>query len=112
MSRFDAARRNKILVWTGAALAWATAATMTGQASSSAKVEGPATPDPIVSDATDAAAFPTPPAGGLVVIRHQTIEPPAPLADDGRETAAAAGPLAASQPEAPAPAPTPVSSGS
>lgn len=71
MSRFDMSRRSRILVWTGAALAWGTAVTMAGLEPPSGP---PASAPPPVSGlvpASQAAAMPTPPARGLVILRYQ-----------------------------------------
>lgn len=75
MSRFDAARRGRILVWTGAALAWGTAITIAGLEpdSTEANTQMAAAP-PSISAAVPVsrlAAIPTPPAQGLVILRYR-----------------------------------------
>lgn len=74
MSRFDTGRRLRIAIWTGAALAWGTTATMAVQRKAEAASEeyGPsAVPVPQVTEAPLAAPIPTMPDGGLVVLRYQ-----------------------------------------
>jgi hypothetical protein len=97
MSRFDQGRWNRVVVWTGAALAW-------GSAFVAARLEPPRDvpniPAPEVAPAgmEAEAALPIPPEGGILVIRR-TGGSAAPV------------PTPAVAPE-PSPAPAPVSSGS
>ena len=97
MSRFDRGRWNRVVVWTGAALAW-------GSALVAARLEPdrdvPPAPAPIPAQTgvEASAAFPVPPESGIVVIR-QAGSPVAPAP-------------ALASPPAPGPAPAPVSSGS
>jgi hypothetical protein len=94
MSRFDKGRWNRVVVWTGAALAW-------GSALVAARLEPdrdlpPPAPVLARSGVETSAAFPVPPESGIVVIRH------------------AGSPVTPAQSSAPAPspAPAPVSRGS
>jgi len=114
VSRFDASRRNRILVWTGAALAWGTAATMAGHGPVTTNTGVPLPPDPVAADAPGAPAMPQAPSGGLVVIRYQPSDGPAgqSSAVGGEDITIPAGSLTAGQVEAPSSVPTPVSSGS
>jgi hypothetical protein len=97
MSRFDQGRWNRVVVWTGAALAW-------GSAFVAARLEPsrdvPSTPAPKVAPAgvEAGAAFPVPPEDGIVVIRRPGASAPS-------QPAPAVSPT-------PGPAPPPVSSGS
>lgn len=75
MSRFDRARRGRILAWTGAALAWGTALTISVlEPESAGATAQPTTSQPstsAVAPASQVAAMPTPPARGLVILRFQ-----------------------------------------
>jgi hypothetical protein len=75
MSRFDGARRGRILAWTGAALAWGTALTISVLEPQSAGVNAQsATSQPstsVVAPASQVAAMPTPPDRGLMILRFQ-----------------------------------------
>lgn len=113
MGRFDSSRRGKIIVWTGAAVAWGTAITIAGLEPSQASASELETPTPVAESpaAADVSAMPTQPAGGLVILRH----PPSDEAEPEVRTvyvqaSPAASPPAATSPAASAPAPT--SSGS
>lgn len=68
MSRFDAGRWDRIVIWSAAALAWGTAVvTVTLQ---------PAEPVPTVEESADlsGAAMPRPTSHGLVIIRFRQDE--------------------------------------
>jgi hypothetical protein len=76
MSRFTPTRWNRIMVWTGASLAWGTAFV-------AAKVEPvraqETKPDPASEAvATNTAAMPQAPASGLSIIRYKPTAAPAP----------------------------------
>lgn len=74
MSRFDTARRGRILAWTGAALAWGTAIAISVSETESAGTKSPAATQPtapVVVTTPVVAAMPTPPARGLVILRFQ-----------------------------------------
>lgn len=111
MSRFDAARRGRIAVWTGAALAWGTAVTLAGQEPAQAGAEDDG-PTPVVeADHIVVSSLPALPDQGLVIIRYQPSVISAPEVRTVYVQQAA--PAAASSPApAAAPAPQPRSSGS
>ena len=100
MSRFDQGRWSRVVVWTGAALAW-------GSALVAARLEpgGEAAPEPVPASTQvgveSGAAFPVPPRAGIVVIRQTGATDPS----------SAVVPAQAVEPQ-PSPAPAPVSSGS
>jgi hypothetical protein len=68
MSRFDAGRWDRIVIWSAAALAWGTAVV--------AVTLQPTGPVPAVEESADLskAAMPRPPSKGLVIIRYQQDE--------------------------------------
>lgn len=70
MSRFSPTRRNRILAWTGAALAWSTAVTAARLEPARAQSEPP-TPTAQVNETTTQAAVPAQPVGGLVILRYK-----------------------------------------
>lgn len=111
MSRFDAARRSRIAVWTGAALAWGTAVTLAGQEPVDAAE--PAEAPPSVDVNSDAVpTLPTLPEGGLMIIRYQPSVTEAPEVRTvyvKQAPAVNASPAPAANP---APAPAPKSGGS
>lgn len=82
MSRFDRARRGRILAWTGAALAWGTALTISvlepesAGANAQAATSQPSTS--VVAPTSHLAAMPNPPARGLVILRFQPSTEQAP----------------------------------
>lgn len=117
MSRFDTTRWNRILAWTGAALAWGSALTATGLEPLRAQTETPQEPMPsVVTENQQLASVPVQPARGLVILRYRQVE--APTAEVRtvymRQPRAAAARPASSAPSSPqpAPAPAPRSSGS
>lgn len=71
MSRFDASRRGRIAVWTGAALAWGTAVTLSGQEPLQAGQDNAAPPTSVETVDTVLAPVPAMPDKGLVIIRYQ-----------------------------------------
>ena len=74
MSRFDTARRGRILAWAGAALAWGTAIAISVSETESAGAMSPTAPTPVtpaMAAMPVVAAMPTPPARGLVILRFQ-----------------------------------------
>ncbi len=108
MSRFDAGRWNRILIWTGAALAWGTALVV-------ARLEPARVLDnPVAGQTAESshqAIMPNPAPLGLVILRFTPVDSPLP---DVRTVvinrAAANPPSVASQPAQAAP--QPASSGS
>lgn len=115
MSRFDAGRRGRIAVWTGAALAWGTAVTLAGQEPAQAGAQ--ATEPPPSLDVTNSVVppLPTMPDEGLVIIRYQpsVTESPEVRTVYVKQAAPANGSRAAAPTPAPAaPAPAPQSGGS
>ncbi|HSJ84440.1 MAG TPA: hypothetical protein VLA91_11550 [Acidimicrobiia bacterium] len=97
MSRFDEGRWNRILIWTGAALAWGTALI-------AARIDEKAQPEPTqpsegqIASVFHQSALPVAPAQGLVILRFTPTETPEPrviTVEVGRATS----------PQSPAPAP-------
>lgn len=81
MSRFDTARRGRIVAWTGAALAWGTAMAISVSESGSVGAKSPEATQPatpVVVTTPVVAAMPTPPARGLVILRFQPSPDDAP----------------------------------
>lgn len=112
MSRFDDARRGRIAVWTGAALAWGTAVTLAGQKPLPAEADASEIPPPVTTETTVLAPVPTLPDKGLVIIRYQPSVAPAPEVRTVYVQQAAPAAARSSTP-APAPsAPAPRSGGS
>lgn len=112
MSRFDGGRWNRILIWTGAALAWGTALI-------AARLEEQAPPEPSrpsegqIASVAPQSAMPVAPAQGLVILRFTPVETPEPeviTVEVGR--AGSPRPAAAEPSSATSPAPQPSSSGS
>jgi hypothetical protein len=97
LSRFDQGRWNRVVIWTGATLAW-------GSAMVAARIDAgrdvATAPEPTSAQAEvkTMAAFPVPPEHGLLVIRQ-----------GGTTAASAPVPAPVAQPS---PAPAPVSQGS
>lgn len=108
------ARRSRIVAWTGAALAWGTALTISvlEPESAQANVQAPTSQPPTtaVVPASQATAMPTPSARGLVILRYQ------PSTDSSPEVRTVyvqqKAPQASKPAPAPAPAPAPRSGGS
>ena len=74
MSRFDTARRGRILAWTGAALALGTAVTIAWLEPANAEATSPTVTTPstsAVATASQIAAMPNLPVQGLVILRYQ-----------------------------------------
>lgn len=104
MSRFDSARRGRIAVWTGAALAWGTAVTVAGQEPAQAGADATDVPPAMTEEATVLSPMPALPHKGLVIIRYQPsvsnepevrtvyVQPAVPAA--GRPSSAAPAPAA------------------
>ncbi len=107
MSRFPTSRRNQILAWTGAALAWGT--TFLASKVEPDRIEKIEGKQAVEATAQVAAPMPQIPQSGLTVIRYQPPEKveqafvPATVNNPTPPVPAQA---------APAPAPAPVSSGS
>jgi len=114
MSRFDTARRGRILAWTGAALAWGTAVTIAwlepaNAEATSATVTTPSTS--AVETASQMAVMPNLPVQGLVILRYQpSVDSTPEVRTVYVQQKAAQAPGGA--PAQPAPAPEPRSSGS
>jgi len=108
MSRFDARRWNRILIWTGAALAWATALVVSRLEPAR---EMAALPDSVPAQTADASAqaiMPNPTPLGVVILRYTPIDaPPAEVRTVLVERAASPSPAPSAQA-----APQPASSGS
>lgn len=111
MSRFDRGRWNRILVWTGATLAWGTA--LVAAREEPAQVASPVPPaeGQVAADSLHA-AMPTPPSQGLVILRFTPVETPEPEVVTVNVTRAAASPPSAQPAVAVQPVPEPSSSGS
>lgn len=75
MSRFDRARRGRILAWTGAALAWGTAVTIAGLEPANADATPPTVTAPlptgVVAATSQVAGLPNLPVRGLVILRYR-----------------------------------------
>lgn len=115
MSRFDGARWIRIMVWTGAALAWGGALTAADLEPSRAEPVEPEPPTPVEVPTTRQAAVPVAPSRGLVILRYTPSETPQAEVQTVYVRRAAAAPASAATPAAPPPpppAPAPRSSGS
>ena len=118
MSRFDTARKGRIVVWTGAALAWGTAVTVAGLEPSGAAAATPsadgAPSATIQLPASETTLLPTRPESGLVILRYQPSEKSEPEVQTVyvRQKAPAVQAPAPRPTPAPAPPPQPKSSGS
>jgi hypothetical protein len=101
MSRFDGGRWNRILVWTGAALAWGTALI-------AARIDEIAPPEPTqpsegqIASVTTQAGMPVPPTQGLVILRFTPVATP-----QADVITVEVGKATSFRPPAPAPAVTP-----
>lgn len=112
MSRFDAGRWGRIVVWTGAALAWAGATTAAALEPLRAQTDRPEEPPAVDIAATSSLpAMPTMPPRGLAIIRYTPSETPAPEVRTVyvRQTQSGGSPAGA---PAASSAPAPTSSGS
>lgn len=113
MSRFDGSRWSRILVWTGATLAWGAALTAADLEPSRAEPVEPDPPTPLAVPTTVQAAVPVAPTRGLVILRYTPSDTPRAEVQTVHVTRAAAAPAPAASPAAPPPpAPAPKSSGS
>jgi len=77
MSRFDTPRWNRILVWTGAALAWSTALVVSRL--EPARAVEANRPEPVARETADSpqrAIMPNPAPQGLVILRFTPVEAP------------------------------------
>ena len=111
MSRFDQGRWNRILVWTGATLAWGTA--LVAARAEPVQVTSPVPPaEGQVATDSPQAAMPTPPSHGLVILRFTPVEAPGREVVTVNVTRAAASPPPAQPAAAAPPVPEPSSSGS
>lgn len=107
MSRFDGSRWTRIMVWTGATLAWGAALTAADLEPSRAEPVQPEAPLPVEVPTTLKAAVPVAPAGGLVILRYTPSETPRAEVQTVYVRRAASAPAAAATPAAPPPAPPP-----
>lgn len=114
MSRFDGARWTRIMVWTGATLAWGAALTAADLEPSRAEPVEPDPPIPVAVPTTVQAAVPVAPTRGLVILRYTPSETPRAEVQTVYVRRVAAAPAPAASPAAPPPppAPAPKSSGS
>lgn len=104
MSRFDAARRGRIAVWTGAALAWGTAVTLAGQRPMPADADHDEIPPVVTEESSALSPLPALPDGGLVIIRYRPSMTSAPeVRTVYVQGAAPAAPPATAAPATPAP---------
>ena len=114
MSRFDTARRGRILAWTGAALAWGTAVTIGGLEPANAEAITPLVDTPSASavlPASQVRLCRNLPLQGLVILRYR------PSVDSTPEVRTVyvqqkAPPAPSAAPAQPTSAPAPQSSGS
>lgn len=108
----------RIAAWTGAAVAWGTAAVAVSAAGPAVDTAPPTSAGPILPVITEpsvsAPAMPTPPPGGLVVIRFTPAERPAArvITQVQQADAATSRAPAVTAPAPPAAPPTVTSSGS
>jgi hypothetical protein len=110
MSRFDEGRLGRIVVWTGAALAWAAAITAAALEPLRSQGDQPGEPSPAeVVSTTVHPVLPNAPARGLVILRYTPAESPEPEVRTVYVRQAGTGGSSAS---VASPAPTPTSSGS
>jgi hypothetical protein len=112
MSRFDGGRWKRILVWTGAALAWGTAL-ISARVEERPQVDATNPSGGEVASVTPPAAMPVPPAQGLVILRFTPVETPQAdviTVNVGRATSSR--PPAPAAVVTPQPAPEPSSGGS
>jgi hypothetical protein len=111
MSRFDQGRWNRILVWTGATLAWGTALVAARAEPAQVASSVPPAEGQVATDSRQA-AMPTPPAQGLVILRFAPVAAPEPEVVTVSVRRAAASPPPAQPAAAARPGPEPSSSGS
>lgn len=79
MSRFDATRRGRIAVWTGAALTWGTAVIMAGREPAQAgTTDSSTTTSAVEAEDATTGSIPTQPEKGLVIIRYKPAPTEAP----------------------------------
>lgn len=113
MSRFDAGRWNRILIWTGAALAWSTAV-MISWLEPAREVDA-GRQEPVAGEPADSslqAIMPRPAPLGLVILRFTPVDaPPAEVRTVFVDRAGGGGSTSPAPPSAQA-APEPASSGS
>jgi hypothetical protein len=107
MSRFDATRWNRILIWTGAALTWGTAMIATWlEPARGVEADGP---EPVAGETavtSQQPIMPSPTARGLVILRFTPVDAPQPevrtvvvnRSSGGASSAAPASAQAAPQP--------------
>lgn len=111
MSRFDQGRWNRILVWTGATLAWGTALVAARAEPAQVNSSVPPASGQVATDSLQA-AMPTPPSQGLVILRFTPVATPEPEVVTVNVSRAAASPPPAQPAASAQPAPQPSSSGS
>lgn len=116
MSRFDGARWSRIMVWTGASLAWGAALTAADLEPSRAEVIEPEPLSTVEVSTSVPAALPVAPNRGLVILRYTPSEAPQAKVQTVYVQRPAASPAPAAGPSAPPPPPpappAPKSSGS
>jgi len=78
VSRFDDGRWSRILIWTGAALAWVTAVIAAREAPAESSDPEPIAGIEQIQIVSPQPAIPLPPAPGLVVLRYTAVETPLP----------------------------------
>lgn len=106
MSRFDATRRGRIAVWTGAALTWGTAVILAGKEPAQAGTSDPSPRSTVEAEDVTTGSIPAQPDQGLVIIRYKPSATEAP----DIQTVYVQKPVAPKQTTAPvrsAPAPAP-----
>jgi len=107
LSRFDASRWNRILIWTGAALAWSTAVIVSWL--EPARELDAGLPGTVATETTDSslqAIMPSPAPQGLVILRFTPVDAPQPEVrtvfvnrpSGGTSSSPAASPQAAPEP--------------
>lgn len=112
MSRFDAGRWNRILIWTGAALAWSTALVVSRL--EPAREVDASRLEPVAAETADwsrQSVMPNPAPLGLVILRFTPVDAPLPEVRTVLVERAASGSPSPSPASAQA-APAPASSGS
>ena len=111
MSRFDSARWNRILIWTGASLTWGTAMIATWLEPAR---EVDAGPEPLAGEtaaSSQESVMPSPAPRGLVILRFTPVDAPQPEVRTVFVNRSSGGSASAAPASAQA-APQPASSGS
>jgi hypothetical protein len=108
MSRFTPSRRNRVIAWTGAALAWGTAVTAARLEPARAQTQSQTPTAPVVAQTSTQAAVPTQPVGGLVILRYTPrpeVDPPTRTVYIKKQAPAVATPAPKPAPKVVVPAP-------